>query len=201
MDKQASSGIGGLFVVIAVVCIAFAMSSHAPTNATKHQAAQVIQNVTSSSDINGFAVQGPPTIPASFIDKVLCAAGSPACHSGQALYNDGVQYGIDPAFALAFFQHESTFGLYGIAHDNQGLGNIRCSAGYTCKHGFRAYASWADGYADWYKLISWYVSDLHKSTLDQIIPTYAPAVENNTLEYIASIKKAVASWRQEASAA
>lgn len=140
-------------------------------------------------------VTGRPSLSATTIDRILCRASSPACGTGQDLYDGSVSSGIDDAYALAFFEHESSFGLYGIAHDNLGLGNIRCSAGYSCKSGFRAYTSWSQGYADWYKLIAWYISDLHKSSVAQIVTTYAPASENDTQGYINSVQNAVATWR------
>ena len=54
-----------------------------------------------------YAVLGPPTITADFINQVLSSYGSPAAGKGLALYNYGVEYGIDPVLALAFFLHES----------------------------------------------------------------------------------------------
>ena len=83
-------------------------------------------------------VTGPPTISADFTDRVLSTYGSPAAGTGQALYDLGVQYGIDPVYALAFFLHEDSFGETGIGAANQSLGNIRCSAGYSCQYGFRS---------------------------------------------------------------
>ncbi len=53
-----------------------------------------------------YAVLGKPTITADFINQVLASYNSPAAGKGQALYGLGVKYGIDPAFALAFFMHE-----------------------------------------------------------------------------------------------
>src|SRR6266700_4416983 len=53
------------------------------------------------------SIEGKPTLSAAFVDKVLAAAGSKAAGTGQALYDRSVQYGIDDAYALAFFQHES----------------------------------------------------------------------------------------------
>src|SRR5438128_2528842 len=62
-----------------------------------------------------YSVLSAPTITADFINRVLASYNSPAAGKGQALYNYGVQYGIDPAFALAFFLHESQFGTAGVA--------------------------------------------------------------------------------------
>src|SRR5689334_22998126 len=73
-----------------------------------------------------YSLLGGPTVSATLIDMVLANAHSPAAGKGLALYNAGVQAGIDPVFALAFFQHESSFGTAGIAASTLSLGNIRC---------------------------------------------------------------------------
>jgi len=145
---------------------------------------------------NNYAVVRRPTITAAQINSVLCRAGSPACGTGNALYSLGVRYGIDPAYALAFFQKESTFGKYGVARSNLGLGNIRCTPGYRCRYGFRAYRSWVEGYADWYRLIRYqYVNYWHLLTIPQIVRRYAPSVENNTVGYIQFVEHSVSTWR------
>lgn len=96
-----------------------------------------------------YSVLGRPTITATHIDSILCAVSpadhppvSAACGTGTNLYNLGVKYGIDPVYALAWFQHESSFGRYGVAHLTLSLGNIRCTPGYHCISGLRAYTSW-----------------------------------------------------------
>jgi Mannosyl-glycoprotein endo-beta-N-acetylglucosaminidase len=152
-----------------------------------------------------YTVTGPPTISADFIDRVLSAYGSPAAGTGQALYDFGVAYGIDPVYALAFFLHEDSFGETGIGAVNHSLGNIRCSDGYSCQSGFRSYATWADSYQDWYHLIlngyvRGQVSDAivgHPcATVDEIVPVYAPSSDHNDVTaYIAAIKQAVETWR------
>ena len=146
-----------------------------------------------------YAVVHTPTITASFINRVLAANNSPAQGTGQAMYDYGVQYGIDPVYALAFFRHESSFGKNGIATANKSLGNIRCSTSsttYTCHNGFRRYATWAAGYEDWYKLIRHsYVDQQNLRTIEQIVPVYAPASENDVAAYISSVEQAVDAWR------
>ncbi len=52
-------------------------------------------------------VVGPPSISVNQIEAVLKQYGSPASGKGQTLYDLGIKYGIDPAYALAFFVHES----------------------------------------------------------------------------------------------
>jgi len=159
----------------------------------------------SQIDDPSFMVAGAPTISADFIDRVLSAYGSPAAGSGQALYDLGVQSGIDPVYALAFFMHEDSFGETGIGAANHSLGNIRCSAGYSCQSGFRSYATWQDGYQDWYSLIlNGYVRGQVTDsivghpcvTVDEIVPVYAPSSDHNDVAgYRAAIKHAVNTWR------
>ena len=53
-----------------------------------------------------YPVLGAPTVSAAFINRVLSAYGSPAVGTGQQLYDLGVESGIDPVYALAFFLQE-----------------------------------------------------------------------------------------------
>jgi len=150
----------------------------------------------------GDSVLGSPSIAADLIDRVLSAYGSPAAGTGQSLYNLGVNSGIDPVWALAFFMHEDSFGKTGIGAANHSLGNIRCSAGYSCQDGFRYYATWGESYQDWYALIlngyvKGSVSDACPcTTIEQIIPVYAPSSDGNDVQgYIAALLQAVHTWR------
>jgi hypothetical protein len=153
----------------------------------------------------GDSVLGSPTIPAGLIDRVLSDYGSPAAGTGQSLYDLGVESGIDPVWALAFFMHEDSFGTTGIGAANHSLGNIRCSVGYTCQDGFRSYATWEESYHDWYDLIlngyvhgsitRWIVGHAC-TTIEQIIPVYAPSSDGNDVQgYIAAVLKAARTWR------
>ena len=147
---------------------------------------------------NSLTIVAPPSLTASFVDSVLCGAGSPACGTGHEFYADSLRYGIDDAYALAFFQHESSYGKYGVAHATLSVGNIRCSAGWFCIDGFRAYSSWSQGIDDWYRLIKWYVTDLHRTRLDTILAVYAPSGDNNdTQGYIDAVARSVTSWRAQ----
>ena len=144
------------------------------------------------------SIQGAPTISAAKIDSILCGAGSPACGSGQQIYTLGVTYNINPAYALAFFQHESSFGLAGAARSTHSLGNLRCIANYPCPGGYAAFPSWSEGFQAWYALID---SDVYvrsgRTTIETIIPRYAPSDDNNDVNgYINSVVSSVASWQQ-----
>jgi hypothetical protein len=147
-----------------------------------------------------YSVIGKPTITANFINQVLAAYKSPAAGKGQTLYDLGAKYGIDPIFALAFFMHESTFGTAGVARVTLSLSNMRCVPAYPCYNyngGYAKFSSWEQGFEAWYKLIrNLYVAQFGFTTIDKIIPTYAPTSDhNNEAAYIASLKHAIDTWR------
>jgi hypothetical protein len=144
------------------------------------------------------SIQGAPTISAAKIDSILCSAGSPACGSGQEIYTLGVTYNINPAYALAFFQHESSFGLAGAARYTHSLGNLRCIPNYPCPNGYASFPTWSEGFQAWYALIDSdvYVRSGHTS-IETIIPVYAPPSDNNDVNaYINSVVGAVESWEK-----
>jgi hypothetical protein len=145
-----------------------------------------------------YRVTGAPSIDADFINKVLQHYHSPASGDGEAFYAQGVKYGIDPVFALAFFMEESTFGTKGVARTTHSLGNIRATPGYSSYHGYRYYKTWTEGSADWYRLIAQlYVKRWGLITVDQIIPVYAPSRDHNSpTHYIHKVKWAVDRWRR-----
>jgi hypothetical protein len=148
-----------------------------------------LSKVAFSAGIPGdMSVLGPGALSPEDIDRTLCTAHSPACGTGQAMYQDAHQFNISAAYALATFHEESSYGLAGVARATRGLGNIRCSAGYQCVDGFRAYATYAAGYADFFSLIrTLYIDTWHLTTVRQIIPRYAPSNENNVSAYCSVI--------------
>src|SRR6266702_8912495 len=140
-----------------------------------------------------YSVLGDPSISADFINRILESYDSPAAGKGQALYDYGVKYGIDPVYALAFFMHESTMGTAGEARVSKSLGNIRCIPNHVCRDGYAWFDTWEQGFEAWYKLMrNLYVAQWGLITVDQIIPTYAPAADhNNEKGYIAALKHAI----------
>lgn len=143
-----------------------------------------------------YTVVAGPSLPVAFINQVLGADKSPASGKGQALYDLGVQYGIDPAFALAFFMHESSFGTQGEATKSLSLGNLRCIPNYRCADNFAQFDTWEDGFKAWYQLIrNLYIAQWGLTTVDQIIPRYAPTADHNDeAAYIASLKHELDTW-------
>jgi hypothetical protein len=147
--------------------------------------------------VTPYSIVGKPGLTPTFINQVLARAGSPAKGTGQALYDLSKQYHINDAYALAVFKHESLFGRAGMAQVTLSLGNIRCSVGYRCINGYRAYASWVTGYADWYHLMATVYVAHGLTTIPQIIPVYAPASDgNNVSGYIADVEQSVTQWQK-----
>lgn len=146
-----------------------------------------------------YTLAGPPTVSPALIDLVLTSYHSPAAGKGQALYDDGIEYGIDPVYALAFFFHESTFGTAGIARTTLSLGNLRCIPDAACIDGFAAFPSWEAGFVAWYRLIrTLYIDSWGLTTVEEIIPRYAPASDHNDVAgYIRAVETAVDTWRSE----
>jgi len=176
-------------MVIAVVGLAITMSRpHLHTTTAKTKATASLDHIT-----------GSPTMSVEAMDHVLAVAGSPAHGFGHTLWQLGTQYHINPAYALAFFHHESSYGTAGMATLTHSLGNIRCTAGYACDPtgGYRWYATWADGATDWFKLMHDVYLPQGRDTIATIIPIYAPAADhNNETAYIEAVRADVQRWQQ-----
>jgi hypothetical protein len=199
-----------LLIVVAVVVIAwgfmlFNRTKTSPfvspwrneTEALKGNAPPLVAVMVAQK--GGLSVVGRPSIGPERIDEVLSSYGSPATGSGKAMYDLGVSYGIDPAFCLAFFIHESTAGTRGVASVTKSVGNIRTTTGYRDYQGYRKYDTWEEGIEDWYRLIKdLYIDGWKLTTVEQILPVYAPPQDDNdTGAYISSVVQLVESWRRE----
>lgn len=149
------------------------------------------------------SVRAAPSLNAAQIDRVLERYGSPAAGTGDIWYRLGVERGIDPAYAIAFFIHESGAGTsdYWAGNKPDGstthnVGNIICAGYATCYGRFRDYPDWASGIADWYRLIDVeYLQWRGLLTVAEIIPVYAPSVENNVQLYVSTVENLVDEWR------
>jgi len=188
---------GELIATGAIVAIILIALMNVMGNPKMSGAISYLTNGGSQPPATGSSVVGGPSLSAAKIDQILSNAGSPAAGSGQAFYSDSQQYSIDDAVALAFFHHESSYGTAGAAVQTHNIGNIVCTAGYSCIGRFRSYPSWQTGIDDWYRLISgpaYAGSGL--TTIDQIIPKYAPAADHNSPSaYIAAVQSDVQAWR------
>lgn len=153
--------------------------------------------------VGDYNLQGPPSLTPDQIERILMAYGSPAVGTGHDWYNLGLKYGIDPAFAVAFFIHESGAGTNpnwaGLKPGGQtthNVGNIICAGYPSCYGRFRDYASWAEGIEDWYRLIDVeYIQGRGTRTVAEIIPIYAPSFENDVAGYVNVVQRLVDEWR------
>ena len=139
--------------------------------------------------------RGLPSISAVTIEQVLAAYHSPAQGSAAVFYDLGLKFNIDPAFLLAFYIHESSAGTQGIALTTRSIGNIRCTPGWHCAGGFRAYASFAEAATDWYNLLTIEYFSRGLTTSATILPVYAPASENDVSLYVNTVDNLVKKWR------
>jgi len=152
---------------------------------------------SSTPSLSSSVVSGP-SLSGTFINRVLSVYHSPAVGLGPVLYTDSQQFHIDDAFALAFFLHESSFGTTGVARFTHSLGNIICAGYPTCLDGFRSYTSWQAGAWDWFHLIKDEYLQRGLTTVEKIVPVYAPASAGNVpAAYIAAVKHAVSVWHHD----
>src|SRR5262245_24391065 len=99
------------------------------------------------ASMSGLSFVSAPRMSAESFARVLVRAGSPAASGrtrGSPLHAIVVSYGLDPAIALAFFCHESTYGKFGVARRSLNWGNLRRGArAYKVESGFGFYRTWA----------------------------------------------------------
>ena len=197
MEQGKFIAFGAVFAIILGVVMFFTGPGTKFDNAWQYAVSSKMPNQSQSvSPAAGTSVVGAPSLSAAKIDQILSSAESPAAGTGQNFYNDSVQYGIDDAYALAFFKHESSFGTAGAATQTLSIGNINCTAGYSCIGRFRAYSSWNAGIDDWYRLIKDVYIGQGLTTVESIIPHYAPSSDGNSPDgYIAGVNQDVATWR------
>jgi len=149
----------------------------------------------------------PPSMPAEEVANWLRRVSSPAYRDepdiGDFIYSESVRTGIDDAFAMAFFQHESSFGNTGTAAARKSIGNIRytpvCTNEYGGRdyEGFCMYPTWKASVTHWYNLIKDGYVDQGQDTLGEIIAKYAPCSENNVNSYMASVRDFVTHYRTD----
>ena len=205
-----------LVFACAVVCL-LALASwrlfFAPEaeNQTADQTARLTWNTLSFASISQdprfrppgtTLIVGPPTISAARIDEILRLYNSPAVGTGQIWIDEGIQTNINPVYALAFFMHESNLatnpewsGWKEDGSSTHNVGNIICAEYSRCYGRFRDYKDWQSGIHDWYRLIAdEYISQRGLTTIETIVPVYAPESENDVSGYIASVVDYAQQW-------
>lgn len=142
-----------------------------------------------------------PRISQQQFTRVLERFQSPCAPMAAECYEIIVSNGLDPAVALAFFAHESTFGTRGVAVETRNWGNVRTPVKAertvgTHPRNFAIFRSWQDGLRDWCERINErYIGQRNLHTVEQAIPVYAPSTDgNNERVYIDHVHRLVADW-------
>jgi N-acetylmuramoyl-L-alanine amidase len=159
--------------------------------------------ISSNTRVVGVA---PRISPARF-EQILHSAASPAADSARAMYEAIVATGVDPAFALAFFKHESQFGSVGVCHDfdTHSPGNTRSSrigvTGFVDVPGkgrYVKYGDWVTGMRDaCYRLVDpvFDYATARATSIEQILPIWAPTSDSNSPQvYIQSVVNLMNGW-------
>lgn len=143
----------------------------------------------------------PPRISQALFVRILTRNLSPAAPEAHLLYVIPPSHGLDPAIALAFFHHESGYGLHGIALATRNWGNLRRGQGRSIGmlHNFATYRNWVDSLYDWCLLIkNVYIAQRKLTMVRQVLPIYAPSSDGNAPgRYADSVMADVARWRSE----
>jgi hypothetical protein len=146
----------------------------------------------------------PPRIEPSVFARILTAAGSSAAPDSAALYATCLRHSLDPAVALAFFAHESSYGKRGSAVVTRNWGNIRIPSRRPpwgkvrnphAPGALAVYDSWLDSLDAWCMLIASVYVPSGRDTVRRAIPVYAPSSDGNApAAYIAAVLNLVALW-------
>jgi hypothetical protein len=139
-----------------------------------------------------------PTVTVSEVALVLQRVNSPILPFAGDVYFYGIQYGIDPVFALAIWMKESREASDGsvAAPDHnpgytEGLGNDPRCGRWAC------WPTWPEGIAGWFHYMRVFFVNRGYVSINTILPIYAPPSENNTNGYLNFVAQQVATWRAE----
>jgi|GEM_PF-1992190 len=142
-----------------------------------------------------------PTVTIPEIERVLGRVNSPILPYAGDVYAYGLQYGIDPVFALAFWMKESREASDGsvaaVDHNpgyTEGLASDQRCGRWAC------WPTWPEGIAGWFHYMRVFFVNRGLDTVEQILPIYAPSSENNTSGYIVFVLHWAAVWRAESAA-
>ena len=143
-------------------------------------------------------VTGPPSLSLTTVQRIV--ARTPLSSLATVIYQFGQQRQIDPAFALAIWTHESSLDTAGASVRNKNPGNLICAAAAHppatgCSGRWAVYPDLVAAIADWYRYIAVRYVQRGLTTVETILPIYAPPSENDTQGYIAQVKRLMQQWR------
>lgn len=157
------------------------------------------------------------SLTADEVEAILKGYDSPAGIEGgfgQMTVDECKRTGIDNAYVVAMFIHESTAGTAGAAVETHSTGNIICTDG-NCAGRFQRYADWKAGGRAHFTLLKCYRdgggegcdglwSGKKHDTIVDALYTWAPPSDNNNQNqdceadpssYPCAVKKDVSNWR------
>jgi hypothetical protein len=95
----------------------------------------------------------PSRITPERFTAILEMAQSPLAPDASEVYKILVSYGIDPAWALAYWQDLNDYGTRGNARTTRNIGHVPSTRGdghgYSYYAGLVAYHKWIDGVLEW----------------------------------------------------
>ncbi len=150
--------------------------------------------------VGGTSVVGPPSIAYDTVLRVLALRpASPLLPLAPEIWTLGQEASVDVAFALAIWLKESEFGTTGMAVTTQNPGNLTCAAADParrsgCAGRWATYATWSDALRDWFAYIEHHYVAAGLTTVEAILPVYAPPGENDTALYIAQVTTWLREW-------
>ncbi len=128
------------------------------------------------------------------IEIILAEANSPMQGQGKHILQCAKKYDLRPEAFLAFAQMDSSMGTKGIGARSYNPTNIRPSTNHlwscddisisSSSGKFCNYHSWDRGIEAWFQLINKNYIGKNKTTVEAILPNFAPSSENNTQKYI-----------------
>jgi hypothetical protein len=126
-------------------------------------------------------VAGAASVDTAVVDATLHREGSPLAGLGAVIIAKGRRWGIDPVFLVAFVTYfDAGAPLPTAAHN---VGHIRAVGTQRAIDGYRAFPTWQAGIDAWYRLIAAvYVRRWELTTLDRIVPVYAPGSGRRSVE-------------------
>jgi hypothetical protein len=126
-------------------------------------------------------VAGPASVDTAVVDAALRREGSPLAGLGETIVAEGRHWGIDPVYLVAFVTYFDAGAPLPVAAHN--VGHIRAVGAETAINGYRVFPTWQAGIDAWYRLIATlYVRRWGLTTLDRIVPVYAPGSGRRSVE-------------------
>lgn len=160
--------------------------------------------------MNDYRVKGqvtPDMSEPAFL-RALREGGSPVgSQEAQAVYRYCLARQVSPAWLLAVFRHESSFGTAGTATQTHSWGNTRepsfgvPSLGTVAGRSgtFSRYANWADGGVSTVARVCDHAPYAAARTVREITPIWAPSADGNNVEgYIAAVLADIERWARPA---